>query len=96
MTRIQTEGLNSRRGLGFLLWQPDPESSGNPFGRRAFGHTGFTGTSLWIDPDRDLVIALLTNEIYHGRQERKILPLRINVHRAIVSAVDNHVTRRKL
>jgi CubicO group peptidase (beta-lactamase class C family) len=89
MTRCQTPGLGSRRGLGFLLWLPDPQASGNPFSQRAFGHTGFTGASLWIDPTRDLVVALLTNEVYNGRKNRQIIQLRLDVHRAIVAAVDD-------
>ena len=84
MTRLQTAGLGSRRGLAFMLWQPDPESNSNPFGQRAFGHSGFTGTTLWIDPERDLAVALLTNEVYNGRQDRKIQALRIGIHKAIV------------
>ncbi len=87
MTRLQTAGLGLRRGLAFMLWQPDPESNSNPFGQRAFGHSGFTGTTLWIDPDRDLVVALLTNEVYNGRQDRKIQALRIGIHKAIVEDV---------
>jgi len=86
MTRCYTEGLGTRRGLGFALWLPDPEASSNPFSQRAFGHTGFTGTSLWMDPERDLVVALLTNEVYNGRQNRRIAGLRVAVHRAIVKA----------
>ncbi len=88
MTRCYTDGIGTRRGLGFALWLDDPEASSHPFSRRAFGHTGFTGTSLWIDPDRDLVVALLTNEVYNGRQDRRIAGLRVAVHRAIVEAVD--------
>ncbi len=88
MVREQVAAGPVRRGLGFALWSPDPEASGNPFGPRAFGHTGFTGTSLWIDPDRSLVVALLTDEVYYGRENRRIGPLRIAVHRAIVEAVD--------
>lgn len=78
----------TRRGIGFHLWSPDPEASSNPFSPETFGHTGFTGTCLWIDPVRELVAALLTNEVYNGRQNRKIGALRIAVNRAIVDAVD--------
>ena len=88
MRRTQTQAGDLRRGLGFLLWSPDPEASSNPFSQHAFGHTGFTGTSLWIDPERDLVIALLTNEVYHGRVNRRIGQLRVAVHGAVVQAVD--------
>ncbi|MGH2557916.1 MAG: serine hydrolase domain-containing protein [Thermomicrobiales bacterium] len=52
------------RGLGWRLPTDDPEDHGRPLGPRAFGHTGFSGASLWIDPDRDLVIVLLTNRVH--------------------------------
>lgn len=89
MTRLQAETGATRRGLGFALWSPDPEASSHPFGPRTFGHTGFTGTSLWVDPDRALVVALLTNDVYHGRQGRGIAPLRVAVHQAIVTAIEH-------
>jgi CubicO group peptidase (beta-lactamase class C family) len=88
MAREQAAEGTIRRGLGFALWSPDPEASGSPFSASAFGHTGFTGTSLWIDPERSLVVALLTNDVYHGRAGRRIGALRVAVHRAIVAAVD--------
>ena len=87
MTRCYTDGIGTRRGLGFALWLDDPEASSNPFSQHAFGHTGFTGTCLWMDPERDLVVALLTNEVYNGRQNRGIAGLRVAVHRAIVAAL---------
>lgn len=88
MTRLHAEDGAVRRGLGFALWSPDPEASGNPFSERAFGHTGFTGTSLWVDPGRELVVACLTNRVYYGRQAAGILAFRVALHRAIVAAVD--------
>lgn len=89
MTRVQSQEGNTRRGLGFALWSSDPEASGNPFSQQAFGHTGFTGASLWIDPQADLVVALLTNEVYFGRTNRGIAPLRVAVHRAVVESVNS-------
>ncbi len=88
MTRVQAEFESVRRGLGFALWSSDPEASSNPFSPSAFGHTGFTGTCLWIDPSRSLVVALLTNDVYGGRAGRGIAALRVQVHRAIVECVD--------
>lgn len=87
MTRLQMADGNTRRGLGFALWSPDPEASGNPFDQSAFGHTGFTGTSLWMDPSRQLVVALLTNRVYYGRDAGEILKFRVDVHRSIVAEV---------
>ena len=88
MTRLQTEFNGIRRGLGFALWSPDPEASSNPFSPATFGHTGFTGTCLWVDPQRDLVVALLTNDVYGGREGRGIADLRVRIHQAIVESVD--------
>lgn len=87
MIRLQAQEGDIRRGLGFALWSPNPEASSHPFGGQAFGHTGFTGTSLWIDPTRELVVALLTNEVYRGRRNRRIGTVRLRVHKAIVEVV---------
>ena len=89
MTRLQAEFNAVRRGLGFALWSPDPEASSNPFSPATFGHTGFTGTCLWVDPQHDLVVALLTNDVYNGREGRGIADLRVKIHRAIVESVDS-------
>lgn len=89
MTSLQAEFDNTRRGLGFALWSPDPEASSNPFSGATFGHTGFTGTCLWIDPERALVVAFLTNDVYGGREGRGIANLRVQIHRAIVESVDS-------
>jgi CubicO group peptidase (beta-lactamase class C family) len=55
---------------------------------RAIGHTGFTGTSLWIDPERDLYVVLLTNRVYPTRENNRIREIRPAVHEAVVRAVD--------
>jgi len=63
-----------RRGLGWALKTTDENSCGARFGPRSFGHTGFTGTCVWADPDRDLQAVLLTNAVYFGREDSR--PLR--------------------
>ena len=89
MTRQHSpEGQPVRRGIGFDLWVDNPDTSAYPFSPSSFGHTGFTGTSLWVDPQRGMVTALLTNEVYHGRANRVIFELRQGVHQAVVKAVD--------
>ncbi|MGQ9632392.1 MAG: serine hydrolase domain-containing protein [bacterium] len=65
--RCQTEGLNDRGGLGWLLHSETASSAGDRLSRNSFGHTGFTGTSLWIDPENDLFSILLTNRIHTSR-----------------------------
>ncbi len=58
-----------RRGLGWALKTSASNSCGAVLSFATFGHTGFTGTSLWADPERDLVIVLLTNAVYLGRHD---------------------------
>lgn len=64
-------------------------AAGDLMGRRSFGHTGFTGTSLWVDPDRELYVVLLTNRVHPTRDNPKIRTVRRTVANAIVTAVDN-------
>lgn len=68
----------SSRALG---WDTPSETSsaGTKMGPNAFGHTGFTGTSIWFDPDRDLFIILLTNRVNPTRANTKIFQVRRRV-----------------
>lgn len=83
------EGPNDRRGLGWQMPQhPGFETdgfSGLGLSQSAYGHTGFTGTSLWIDPERDLIIILLTNRV-HPTVNVAYLPTRAQYTRAIARA----------
>ena len=56
-----------RRGLGFVIKSHHNASAGDLFSQDTFGHTGFTGTTLWVDPQRELVVSCLTNGLYLGR-----------------------------
>lgn len=58
-----------RRGLGWALRTTEENSCGKRFGPHTFGHTGFVGTCMWADPDRDCSVALLTNAVYFGRND---------------------------
>jgi serine-type D-Ala-D-Ala carboxypeptidase len=58
-------------------------SAGTVLGARSFGHLGFTGTSLWIDPDARIVVALLTNRVCPTRDNVKIREARPRVHDAL-------------
>lgn len=85
MTRLQAQDGAVRRGIGFALWSPDPGAASNPLSEQAFGHLGFTGTSLWIDLTRDLVSACLTNRVYYGRNNADaMMRFRVALHRAII------------
>ncbi|MBI4540257.1 MAG: serine hydrolase [Gemmatimonadetes bacterium] len=62
-------------------------SAGDYLSARAFGHTGFTGTSLWIDPELELFVVILTNRVNPSRDNPRIFPLRRAVHDAVVQAL---------
>jgi CubicO group peptidase (beta-lactamase class C family) len=72
-----------RRGLGWALKTSDENSCGALMGASTFGHTGFTGTCVWADPERDLSVVLLTNAVYYGRTDLR--PVRAAVCDAAVS-----------
>jgi len=63
----------ARRGLGWVLKTSDENSCGTLMGPQTFGHTGFTGTCMWSDPDRDMTVVLLTNTVHFGRRDTREL-----------------------
>jgi CubicO group peptidase (beta-lactamase class C family) len=64
-----------------------PSQSGRYFSPHSFGHLGYTGTSLWIDPERELSITLLTNRTWRDGRSEKIKQVRPAVHDAIIEAL---------
>lgn len=85
-TRDQTSGARGYpRGLGWVLHHP--ETFFAALGRRAFGHTGFTGTSVAIDPEYDLVAVLLTNRVHPRADNTKILEFRPRFHAIVRRAL---------
>ena len=77
----------SSRALGWDTMLPT-SSCGTKMSARAFGHTGFTGTSLWIDPERSVYVVLLTNRVYPDRKNDAIARIRPAVHDAVMEALD--------
>ena len=65
-----------------------PSQSGTHFGPRSYGHLGYTGTSLWIDPDRQLSITLLTNRTWPDCSNQAIKQVRPRVHDAAIEAIE--------
>jgi serine-type D-Ala-D-Ala carboxypeptidase len=90
-TRVQDLSI-SHRALG---WETPngSNSAGRRLTSRAFGHTGFTGTSIWIDPTQDLFIILLTNRVNPTRENRKIGGVRIALADAVVGAMTGSAAR---
>jgi CubicO group peptidase (beta-lactamase class C family) len=76
----------SHRALG---WETPSgsNSAGHLLSSRAFGHTGFTGTSIWIDPERDLFVILLSNRVNPTRENRRISQVRVALADAVASIV---------
>ena len=87
-TRRETAPEGTSRALG---WDTPsaPSQSGKHFGPRSFGHLGYTGTSLWIDPDRQLSITLLTNRTWPDCQNQAIKQVRPAFHDAVVQALES-------
>jgi CubicO group peptidase (beta-lactamase class C family) len=88
MTRFahRSDVPGSSRALGWDTMLPT-SSCGTRLSPTAIGHTGFTGTSLWIDWERDLYVVLLTNRVYPDRRDDRLVALRPRLHDAVVDAV---------
>jgi len=93
LARATVEQFTARQDIGdsahALGWDVPvaPSSSGRYFSKKSYGHTGFTGTSLWIDPERDLFIVLLTNRVHPTRANDTIRQVRPALHDAIVETL---------
>jgi beta-N-acetylhexosaminidase len=78
----------SSRGLGW-----DTKSTGSSSGKRfstySFGHTGYTGTSVWADPVRNTAVIFLTNRVYPTRNNLKIIKVRPLLHDAVINAIED-------
>ncbi len=75
---------DSNRALGFDMRSSLNPSSGRFFGAKTVGHTGFTGTSLWIDPEKDLMVVLLTNRVHPRRENDAMTWFRPHLHDAVM------------
>lgn len=78
----------STRALGWDTKSPQKCSCGDFFSPLSFGHTGFTGTSLWYDPVRRLGVVFLTNRVYPSSDNIKIRASRPLLHNAVVKALE--------
>ena len=78
----------STRALGWDTKSGEKSSAGNLFDMMSFGHLGFTGTSVWTDPTKDLFVVLLTNRIYTTRENKKLYKVRPALHDAVINALD--------
>ncbi len=74
-------------GLGFMKPSRPVASCGRYFSVDSFGHTGFTGTSFWYDPQKDLMVVILSNRVHPTRKNEKFLSLRRQLHDWVVESL---------
>ena len=85
-TALRTGGLEQGRGWGWQLASTPGCSAGQALSERAFGHTGFTGVSVWCDPKTMEAYALLTNRNHPAQRGNDLHPLRRTFHRLAAGA----------
>ncbi len=82
-TKVTGLGYSNTRALG---WDTKPEATkypppcGNRFSSNCFGHTGYTGTSVWCDREKDLIVIFLTNRVYPNRSSEEVRNVRPKIH----------------
>ena len=86
-TQCESSPPGSSRALGWDT-PSSPSQSGKHFSPRSFGHLGYTGTSLWIDPERHLSITLLTNRTWSDCSNQAIKQVRPKFHDAVIEALE--------
>jgi len=86
-TFVRRAGIPGSRALGWDTMLPT-SSCGAKMSASAFGHTGFTGTTLWIDPEREIYVVFLTNRVNPTRENTAIQRGRPALHDAVIDAVD--------
>jgi CubicO group peptidase (beta-lactamase class C family) len=80
---LRSKVPGSTRAVGFDTPSPHASQAGSRFGPRTVGQLGFTGTSLWIDPDRELIVVLLTNRVHPSRENDAIKRFRPALHERV-------------
>lgn len=73
--------------LGYMIPSRGQSSCGPFFSNQSVGHTGFTGTSLWYDPQIDLLVMILSNRVHYGRENKEFAQLRPQIHTWIFESV---------
>ena len=88
-SRNMTNGLEEARSFGWQLAETKDSAAGLDLPRESFGHSGFTGTSCWIDPEHERVFILLTNRTHaHALPFTNINSVRRRFHSLAVAALD--------
>jgi CubicO group peptidase (beta-lactamase class C family) len=85
-TRRESSPASTSRALGWDT-PSSPSQSGKYFSSFSYGHLGYTGTSLWIDPERQLSVTLLTNRTWPDCSNQAIREVRPRFHDAVIGAL---------
>lgn len=85
-----TADKSESRGLGFSVYDGKVWPAGDLFSLGSYGHTGFSGTSMFIDKESGLYVILLTNRVHLGRSNVKLFDFRRRFHNLIVSEYQKH------
>lgn len=80
-----TDGMNEHRGLGFSLKDNRIHPAGDLFSLGSYGHTGFTGTSLWIDRETGFYVICITNRVHPSRENSRIIRFRRLLHNLAIT-----------
>jgi len=86
MTEVVPEVPFAGRGLGWDMNSSYSTNGGDIFGHRSFGHSGYTGTSIWIDPETQTFVIFLTNRV-HPDDKGSIISLRSKVANIVASSI---------
>lgn len=86
--RVHVDDEGQRRGLGWVIRALEDSSASERFSEKTYGHTGFTGTTLWIDPERELVVSCLSNRVFPGRHKEGIHAFRRALHALLAEVAD--------
>ena len=86
MTSVYPKAPDFGRGLGWDLSSAYASNGGDLFGPRSFGHSGYTGSSIWIDPETETIVIFLTNSV-HPDDKGQIVPLRGRVANIVASSI---------
>ena len=95
-TRRHFAHLDNRRGLGFdkpvIEWDADASYVAQSASPASYGHSGFTGTFFWIDPEKELILIFLSNRVYPTRDNRKLysLGIRPRLHQAVYDWIEKN------
>lgn len=90
MTKLQAEHDDKRYGLGWQLHSTNNLNSARGFSGTSYGHTGFTGTSLWVDPEKKVVVTFLTNSVRfykHKEDAQEFNNYRYGLHERILAEI---------